>query len=73
MDIVCLKQVTVIYYDNNSLELLFDNIQVKQDKEGRVIIPKKFKINKSVITVIESKAKIMNSMGDRIVANVKAA
>ena len=73
MDIVCLKQVTVIYYDNNSLELLFDNIQVKQDKEGRVIITKKFKINKSVITVIEGKAKIMNSMGDRIVANIKAA
>jgi uncharacterized protein (TIGR02922 family) len=73
MNIVCLKQVTVIYYDNSSLELLFDTIQAKQDKEGRVIIPKKFKINKSVITVIEGKAKIMNSMGDRIVANVKAA
>jgi uncharacterized protein (TIGR02922 family) len=73
MSIVCLKQVTIMYYDNSSLELMHNTLQLEQGKDGRVIIPERFKMNKSIVTIIEGKAKIMNSMGDRITADVKVA
>lgn len=73
MSIVCLKQVTIIYYDNSSLELMYKTLQLEQGKDGRVIIPKRFKMNKSIVTIIEGKAKILNSMGDRITGDIKVA
>ncbi|TRX56382.1 TIGR02922 family protein [Thalassomonas sp. M1454] len=73
MNIVCLKQVTVIFYDNSSLELMYDTLQLEQSRDGRVIIPDAFKRNKSIVTIIEGKAKIINSMGDRITSQIKVA
>ena len=68
MSIVCLKPVTIIYYTSNSLELKFESMQLEQSKDGRVIVPTSFKADKSIVTIIEGKAKVLNSMGDRITA-----
>ncbi|WNC73184.1 TIGR02922 family protein [Thalassotalea psychrophila] len=47
------KCVTVIYYDVNTLELNHYVGDFPVQQEGRVVIPKSFKLNKSIVAVCE--------------------
>jgi uncharacterized protein (TIGR02922 family) len=60
------KTVTIIYYCDNSLELLHEVAQFEQNTAGRVIIPSAFKDEKSIIAVCEGEIVILNKFGDRI-------
>ncbi len=60
------KTVTIIYYSDNSLELLHEVVKLPQNKAGRVMIPASFKIAKSIIAVCEGEIVILNKLGDRI-------
>jgi len=60
------KIVTIIYYSNNSLELLHDIKSLVQDPNGRIVIPKNYKKGKSIIAVCEGEINIINRLGDRI-------
>jgi len=60
--------VTIIYYCDSSLELKHQVIAAEKNQSGRVIIPQTFKENKSIIAVCNGDIKILNKMGDRIIA-----
>lgn len=49
------KCVTVIYYDVNTLELNHHVGEFPVQQQGRVVIPKSFKSDKSIIAVCEGK------------------
>lgn len=61
-----LRQVTIIYYENASLELMHQVVSFPQNKQGRVIIPEIFKADRSIIAVCDGDVTILNKMGDRI-------
>lgn len=61
-----IKKVTVIYYNDNSLQLLHDIKAFTRNGEGRVIIPDDYKKGKSIIAVCEGDVNIINKLGDRI-------
>ncbi|WP_206484405.1 TIGR02922 family protein [Thalassotalea sp. G2M2-11] len=61
-----LRQVTIIYYSDISLELLHEVKFCRQNANGRVIIPEEFKRDKSIIAVCDGKVNILNKFGDRI-------
>ncbi|MFT6900871.1 MAG: hypothetical protein ACJAXS_001051 [Colwellia sp.] len=61
-----LRTVTIIYYCDNSLELMHFIGQFPQNASGRVIISEKFKEEKSIIAVCDGEITILNKMGDRI-------
>lgn len=63
-----MRTVTVIYYDENSLELMHSTQNFPQNKYGRVIIPAEFKQNKSIIAVCDGEVLMLNKLGDRIIA-----
>ncbi|TKB46904.1 TIGR02922 family protein [Thalassotalea mangrovi] len=58
--------VTVIYYDNSSLELHHRTLDVECKTSGRVIIPEQFRKGKSIIAVCEGEVDVLNKVGDRI-------
>ncbi len=60
------REVTVIFYDDNSVELMHEVHTFAQSEKGRVIIPESFKKNKSIIAVCAGEIKILNRIGDRI-------
>jgi uncharacterized protein (TIGR02922 family) len=61
-----LRTVTIIYYCDNSLELMHYVGKFPQNASGRVIISKEFKDEKSIIAVCEGEILILNKVGDRI-------
>jgi uncharacterized protein (TIGR02922 family) len=61
-----LRTVTIIYYCDNSLELMHYVGRFPQNEAGRVIIPNKFKDDKSIIAVCDGEVTILNKVGDRI-------
>lgn len=61
-----LRQVTIIYYENASLELMHQVISLPENESGRVIIPEIFKQDRSIIAVCDGEVKILNKIGDRI-------
>ncbi|PCI61866.1 MAG: TIGR02922 family protein [Gammaproteobacteria bacterium] len=61
-----LHKVTVIFYNDVSLELLHETHDFHQNAEGRVILPQAFKEGKSIIAVCEGEIEILNKLGDRI-------
>lgn len=63
-----LRKVTIIYYNDNSLELKHQVAVFPQNAQGRVIIPDSFKIDKSIIAVCDGEIDIINKVGDRILA-----
>ncbi|MEW6996403.1 TIGR02922 family protein [Colwelliaceae bacterium BS250] len=73
MNITCVQKATVIYYNNNSLELMQDSLSVNQGKDGRIILPGAFKQGKSIIAVFEGECKMLNKLGDRIISNMLVA
>lgn len=61
-----LRVVTIIYYSDISLELMHEVQTLPQNKNGRVIIPDQFKVDKSIIAVCEGEVNILNKIGDRV-------
>ncbi|MGB1201597.1 MAG: TIGR02922 family protein [Cognaticolwellia aestuarii] len=58
--------VTIIYYQNNSLELHHAVRTLPVSESGRVIISEGFKLNKSIVAVCKGEITILNKIGDRI-------
>lgn len=63
-----LIEVTVIYYQDSSLELLHETHHFPKNENGRVVIPASFKKGKSIIAVCEGEIQILNKIGDRILS-----
>ncbi|NQZ23141.1 MAG: TIGR02922 family protein [Colwellia sp.] len=61
-----LRTVTIIYYCDNSLELMHHVGAFPQNKSGRVIISNEFKVEKSIVAVCDGEITILNKVGDRI-------
>jgi uncharacterized protein (TIGR02922 family) len=62
-----LHQVTVIFYNEQSLELMHETHDFAQNEQGRVILPAEFKEGKSIVAVCEGEIQILNKLGDRII------
>ena len=62
------RQVTIIYYQDDGLELHHKVKTFDQNDEGRVIIPQAFKEEKSIIAVCDGEVEILNKVGDRILS-----
>jgi uncharacterized protein (TIGR02922 family) len=58
--------VTVIYYDDTSLELKHDVKAFDYGKGGRVVLPSEYRLGKSIVAICEGDVKIINKVGDRI-------
>jgi len=61
-----LHQVTVIYYNDESLELMHETLKFPENELGRIILSEQFKEGKSIIAVCEGEIQILNKLGDRI-------
>lgn len=68
-----LTTVTVIYFEDNSLELYHEARDFPYNENGRVIIPESFKEGKSIIAVCHGEVVILNKLGDRIVTLEQAS
>jgi len=68
MSIQELTEITIIYYEDHSLELKHDVQSFVKNSKGRVVIPTEYKIGKSIIAVCLGEITIMNKVGDRIIA-----
>ena len=73
MNIVTMRTVTVIYYDESSLELMHETLEFPQSEGGRVIIPEKFKANKSIVAVCDGEVLMLNKLGDRVIPPTQVA
>ena len=63
-----LTTVTIIYYDENCLELKHDVKIYPKNEAGRVIIPLEFKKDKSIVAVCLDEITIINKRGDIIMS-----
>lgn len=63
-----LKEVTIIYYNDHSMELMHDFKRFPQSGEGRVLVPEEYKKGKSILVVCEGNINILNKLGERITA-----
>lgn len=63
---VTMKEVTIIYYGEESLELQHSVETFPQLQSGRVVIPESYKQDKSIIAVCEGQVNILNKFGERI-------
>ena len=63
-----LTTVTIIYYNDNSLELNHVVKKYPKNEFGRVIIPQEFKEGKSIVVVCLGEITILNKIGDRILS-----
>tara|TARA_R110000772_G_scaffold119011_1_gene224929 strand:+ start:10224 stop:10448 length:225 start_codon:yes stop_codon:yes gene_type:complete len=61
-----MRLVTIIFYNDISLELQHEVHTFPKNKSGRVIIPNSFKVDKSIIAVCDGKITMLNKVGDRI-------
>ncbi|WP_371378057.1 TIGR02922 family protein [Thalassotalea aquiviva] len=68
-----MQQVTIIFYDELTLELKSELKTLKQNQGGRVIIPQDFKQGKSIVAVCEGEVNILNKQGDRLEPATKVA
>lgn len=60
------KTVTVIYYSDESLELLHSVCTCPLDELGRVTLDEAFKVGKSIIAICDGEVDILNKTGERI-------
>jgi len=61
-----LTTVTIIYYNENCLELHHAVKEYPKNESGRVIIPLEFKEGKSIVAVCLGEITILNKIGDRV-------
>ena len=59
------RLVTIIYYNDASLELMYEVCTFSQNANGRVIIPEPYKDGKSIVAVCNGEVDILNKIGDR--------
>lgn len=62
------RKVTIIYYQDDGLELHHKVQTFDQNDDGRVVIPQTFKNGKSIIAVCDGEVQILNKVGDRILS-----
>ena len=60
------REVTIIYYGEQSLELQHSVEVFPQLNNGRVVIPESNKEGKSIIAVCNGRVEILNKFGERI-------
>ncbi|QBG34761.1 TIGR02922 family protein [Litorilituus sediminis] len=63
-----LTTVTIIYYNENCIELQHEVKTYPKSESGRVIIPQDFKDGKSIVAVCLGEIVILNKVGDRVIA-----
>ena len=63
-----LTTVTIIYYNENCLELNHSVKDYPKNESGRVIIPQAFKEGKSIVAVCLGEITILNKVGDRVIS-----
>lgn len=63
-----LTTVTIIYYNENCLELNHDVKDYPKNESGRVIIPPEYKEGKSIVAVCLGEIVILNKIGDRVMS-----
>jgi len=63
-----LTTVTIIYYNENCLELKHEVKSYPKNNTGRLIIPAEFKEDKSILAVCLGEISIINKIGDRILS-----
>lgn len=68
METEILTTVTIIYYNENSLELNHSVKRYPKNESGRVIIPQEFKKGKSIVVVCLGEITILNKIGDRVMS-----
>ncbi len=61
-----LTKITIIYYHDESLELLHEVKLVPKNQHGRTVIPEEFKKGKAIVAVCKGDVQIINKVGDRI-------
>jgi len=62
------RKVTVIYCCDGELELYRKTQSFNLNEYGDMIIPQDFKRGKTIVAVCEGEVEILNSIGDRLVA-----
>jgi len=63
-----LTTVTIIYYNENCIELQHTVERYPQSESGRVIIDAEFKVGKSIVAVCLGEITILNKVGDRVIS-----
>jgi len=58
--------VTIIYFQNGSIELHYQILLVKKSPSGRVILEPSFSKNKTILAVLRGEVDVMNKFGDRM-------
>jgi uncharacterized protein (TIGR02922 family) len=61
-----LNVITVIYFQNDSLELQHQTLTTEHDQKGRAILSASFKKNKSIVAVCKGNVELLNKIGDRV-------
>ncbi len=62
-----LTQVTILYYEDDSLIMKHEVRCYPKNTAGRVVIPSDFKEGKNILAVCLGEITIINKFGDRIV------
>jgi len=60
--------VTIIYYNEDCIELQHVVKSYPKSEAGRVIIPHEFKQGKSIVAVCLGEIVILNKVGDRVIS-----
>lgn len=68
-----LTLVTIIYYDEKSLELRHEVGSFPKTQGERVVISEEFKNGKSIIAVCLGEVQILNKLGDRVLLDSDVA
>lgn len=63
-----LTTVTIIYYNENCIELQHSVMRYPKSESGRVIIDANFKVGKSIVAVCLGEITILNKVGDRVIS-----
>jgi len=63
-----LTTVTIIYYNENCIELQHQIKHYPESASGRVIIDADFKVGKSIVAVCLGEITILNKVGDRVIS-----
>jgi uncharacterized protein (TIGR02922 family) len=63
-----LTTVTIIYYNEDCLELKHEVKIYPKNEAGRLMIPLEFKEDKSIVAVCLGEITIINKIGDRIMS-----
>ena len=62
------RTVTVIYCCDGQLELFRETQSFNLNAYGDMIIPERYKRGKTIVAVCEGEVEILNSIGDRLIA-----